>query len=240
MAYVFLGLSLLIGGILAVRWFAGADPKTLARVARVVLGLVAVVGLILFLASGQLGLAVMAIGALLPMLLRWRTLARLARTTGGPRPGQESTIETRFLRMSLDHDTGVMTGIVLEGVHRGRGLHELHQANLLDLLRECRVADAESASVLEAYLDRTQQEDWRQAAGETGEGRAAGEGGAASPSAAMTRNEAYRVLGLEEGAGVDAIKAAHRRLMRQLHPDHGGSTWIAAKINQAKDLLLKS
>jgi len=62
--------------------------------------------------------------------------------------------------------------------------------------------------------------------------------GRAKPAAGMTRDEAYQVLGLAPGATPDEIRAAHRRLMLGAHPDHGGSTWIAARLNQARDLLL--
>jgi hypothetical protein len=56
--------------------------------------------------------------------------------------------------------------------------------------------------------------------------------------AAMTRDEAYQILGLKPGADADAIHAAHRRLMRAAHPDTGGSDWLASRINQARDVLL--
>jgi DnaJ homolog subfamily C member 19 len=65
----------------------------------------------------------------------------------------------------------------------------------------------------------------------TGEAPRAGPGG-------MSRDEAYQVLGLKPGASKADIKAAHRRLMAAAHPDHGGSDWIAARLNQARDVLM--
>jgi curved DNA-binding protein CbpA len=56
----------------------------------------------------------------------------------------------------------------------------------------------------------------------------------------MSRSEALKVLGLEEGATEEHIRAAHRRLILQTHPDKGGTSYLAAKINEAKDVLLKS
>jgi DnaJ family protein C protein 19 len=56
---------------------------------------------------------------------------------------------------------------------------------------------------------------------------------------AMSRSEALKVLGLEEGATQEQIRAAHRRLIQQIHPDKGGTDYLAAKINEAKDVLLR-
>ena len=139
--------------------------------------------------------------------------------------------------MVLDHATGAMDGTVLEGPRQGKRLSELPLDALLDLLAVCYREDGQSAAVLEAYLDRS-YEDWREQAGvgdaEPGSGPAAAGGGE------MTRGEAYAVLGLQPGASNQEIRDAHRHLMQKLHPDRGGSTYLAAKINQAKDLLLET
>jgi DnaJ-domain-containing protein 1 len=181
----------------------------------------------------------------LPFLMRWRRMRQPAQgwSWGGAarRPaGQSSNVETRFIRMSLDHDSGVIDGTVVDGAYAGRKLSELELEDLLALLRECRVGDEQSASVLEAYLDRTHA-GWRDpAATEAGardkRSRSWGRGPAAS---GMSAEEAYQVLGLSPGATADEIKAAHRRLMRAYHPDMGGSDYLAARINEAKDVLLR-
>jgi len=93
------------------------------------------------------------------------------------------------------------------------------------LLAEC-AGDAESVTLLEAWLDR-ERPDWRE--GETPPPR---------PDGPMTRAAALEVLGLAEGADEAAIRAAHRRLMQAAHPDRGGSDWLAARINEARDVLL--
>jgi hypothetical protein len=234
-AYFILGLALLAGFILLGRWFVDADPKVVAKTLRWSLaGLGLVLVLVVVFAGRQ------ALIALLPMLifllLRSRVLRQRIKAAAGPRPGQASEILTRFLKMTLDHDSGVMSGEVLEGRFAGRRLEELVLDELVELWRECQAADRQSAAVLEAYLDRTQGEAWREAAGAAGGGT--GEGAGAGRDGAMSQEEAYSILGLEPGAGKDEVREAHRRLMQKVHPDHGGSNYLAAKINQAKDLLL--
>lgn len=231
-AYLILGISLLIGFVFLTRWFVAAEPRRVATVARWGAVLVAVVVGGFLLWGGRRLLAAFLLPLMLPVLLRYRALWSRIKAMRGPTPGQTSEVETRFVRMTLDHDSGVMIGTVREGRFRGRRLDELGLDDLVALWRECRAVDAQSAAVLEAYLDRTQGEGWRQAAG-TGPGP-----GSAGTGTGMSREEAYEILGLDPGAGSRDIREAHRRLMQQVHPDHGGSNYLAAKINQAKDLLL--
>lgn len=206
------------------RGFVAADPRVLARGLRY--GGVGVgTAVVLFLAvRGELG-PLLALGAL---AVPW--LGRLRRAAP-PSAGQTSRVETRFLRMVLDHDSGAMSGEVLHGAFKGRTLTSLAPAEAAALLESCRDEDPQSAALLEAWLDRTRP-DWR----ERGERAETPRGG----SGTMTQEEAYEILGLPPGASAEQIREAHRRLMMGVHPDHGGSTYLAAKLNQAKDLLLRS
>jgi hypothetical protein len=233
--YLVLGLGLLLALILLGNWFSRASPATLAWGARW-LGVAALGGVGLYLlATGRLMQAVMTASAIAPLFVRWKSLFQGLRNARGPTPGRSSVVETRFLRMTLDHDSGVMSGTVLDGPERGRTLDELPVERLLDLLARCRTEDPQSVALLEAYLDRMRGPEWRQ--DWTG-GAAQAHGSASAGTGGMTREEAYAVLGLEPGAGPEAIREAHRRLMLANHPDRGGSTYIAAQINRAKDLLL--
>ena len=144
----------------------------------------------------------------------------------GPTPGQTSEVETAFLRMQLDHDTGEMGGTVLRGRFNGCELRDLALDDVLELLDECH-SDRQSMAVLSAYLDRV-HEGWR-------ERRGPPPGASAD---AMSKDEARAVLGLGPGATREDIVEAHRRLIQRLHPDRGGSDYLAAKLNAAKDLLL--
>lgn len=251
MPYLFLGIALLVGLLLAARWFANADPKVLVQVAKWV-GVPLLGGLIVFLAvTGRLAAALMLVPVAVPWIMRLRSAATNAKNqarmsanqSNGGASGQSSEVETRILRMSLDHDSGEMTGVVKEGPFAGRELATMPLPELVDLLNYCLMNDPQSAKVLEAYLDRT-HEDWRlyvRPAGAGGQGSAGGwrSGRSESPQSAMTRDECYKILGLEPGASAQEIKAAYHRLMSVLHPDKGGSTYLAAKLNEAKDLLLQ-
>jgi hypothetical protein len=229
--YLLIGIGVLLLLMAALRGFARADPKTLVKGLR--WGAVAVGGAfaLWLLVTGRLNQALIMVAALAPLFMRWKALWNTVRNAAGPKQGQSSDVETAWLRMSLDHDTGAMDGTVLQGQWTGRRLSELSVESLLDLLAECRVGDPDSAQLVEAYLERARP-DWREKAG--------GPHARQEPpaSAAMTREEAYRVLGLEPGADEAAVREAHRRLMMKMHPDIGGSSYLAAKINQAKDLLL--
>lgn len=245
-----LGVLLLVTVVQVLRWFAHADIKTVRKAINWGGGGLIVVVIAFLAATGRIGGAVAGLMALAAWGLRIMSMLHMGRQFSGMfrsfrfgqggagrgAAGQASQVETAFLSMSLDLASGAMDGEVKQGKFQGRRLQELAQSDLLVLLREVQ-GDADSLGLLEAYLDRAHP-DWRDAAG--AEGTSTGSSG---PQGAMTANEAYRILGLKPGAdgGVKEgeVKAAYRRLMGQLHPDHGGSDYLAAKVNQAKDFLLK-
>jgi hypothetical protein len=236
--YLLLGVGLLVAVIFVLRWYANADVKTLATVLKVCA--VALIGVVIVVLafSGQLGWALGAATFLLPWLIQGRRAATTARNytrmASGPK-AQTSHVETRYLRMHLDHETGRLDGDVLSGPFAGRSLADLSEADLIALFQEWRVGDPPSAQLLETYLDRAFA-DWRERADVKSEEAAGGEGMPSSP--AMSKEEAYRVLGLEPGASEAEIKAAHHRLIAGLHPDRGGSSFLAAQVNRARDVLL--
>ena len=241
MSYLVLGVALLAAFLIGVRWYATANVKTLKKVLFFVFGGLAVALALFFVITGRLGWAVFAASALIPMLLRARMAYRAARNFSrmagagqGAPTGQTSDVETRFLRMGLDHDTGDVWGEVIDGPYKGRLLDDMTVSEKLDLLRHCWVEDEASARVLEAYLDRVHP-DWRDAAEDAGPQTG---GAGPSRSGAMTRAEALAVLGLSEGASRQDIKAAYQRIISGLHPDHGGSDYLAAQVNEAKAVLL--
>ncbi|HUB95372.1 MAG TPA: DnaJ domain-containing protein [Stellaceae bacterium] len=237
MPFLIGGILILLVLVMAGRAFVNADPKKLGRfvswflISLAVLGATALV--LLLLVSERLGPALALVGFMAPVLMRTKSIWRRWLSTAGPSVGNVSEVETSFLRMRLDHDTGAMSGTVRHGRFAGRRLDELAEPELYEFWRDCRVGDEASARLMESYLDRLRP-DWRGAA-------AAGGGDGAGPRTtadAMTREEALAVLGLAAGADAAAIKKAHRELMMKLHPDQGGSTYLAAKINRAKEILL--
>jgi hypothetical protein len=147
-------------------------------------------------------------------------------------PGQRSGVRTATVEMVLDHDTGRMEGRCLKGRFSGRALSSLVERELFELLDELRSTDAQGAVLVETYLDR-RCEGWRDRKSDRRKKNERGPRGTT-----MTANEAYDVLGLAPGAKQEHIRAAHRRLMTKFHPDQGGSTYLAARINEAKEVLL--
>lgn len=235
MPYLVLAVAVVIGLYLLFRGIQGTDPKVLLRIFKWTFAILGI-GIATYLTvTGRIAYAAMIAAGLLPMLFRARRIAQAARSFRGPSPGQSSDVETDYLRMSLDHDTGELQGTILEGPFRGRLIEELSLEELLALLRDCRVNDTQSAELLESYLDRVHGAEWR-----GGDPGARAGGGESSDGRPMTVDEAYEILGVRRGADADEIRDAHRKLMLKIHPDQGGSTYLAAKINQAKEILLGS
>ena len=170
----------------------------------------------------------------LPTLMRllpfWQMVMTRRAASQPKRNGQTSTIRTEFLEMVLDHDSGEMSGTVLTGQHKGQHLNDMTLEALLGLLLECQ-PDSDSQQVLEAYLDR-HQESWREQAS------ASSRVPPSDAEASMSRQLALEILGLTDTASEADILHAHREMMRRLHPDRGGSDYLAKKINAAKDYLI--
>ncbi|ODT50173.1 DnaJ domain-containing protein [Devosia sp. 63-57] len=233
---------LVIGfGVLATLWLyqamRGMDRRVLVRSLRWVVGGVAALLAVAALFLRRFDLALFVGAAAASILLRGR-LGRFSFDSVSGGGGNISKVRSRYLAMELDHDTGALSGRIVDGTFAGWDLLDLGEAETRTLIAEI-ADDAESINLLESWLD-TNRAGWREyfAEQDTGGGRqgAAGHagGGSADPVA-----EAYAVLGLKPGADAEAIKAAHRELMKGVHPDRGGSEFLAAKINQARDLLLE-
>jgi DnaJ domain len=225
-----LGVVALLLLLWAASAFIEADPKQVARAVRWIGGVSALLlaGFLLF--RGAIAVAV-PLGAFGLGLLGWTSFwptpfwTRTQRSTG-----QVSRVRTAFLEMELDHDTGRMSGHVLAGTYQGASLDASDRAALMKLLSE---VDADSRDLLTAYLDR-REPGWSADAH-----RDAGTGARPGGAGKMTEKEAYQILGLQPGATMEDIRRAHRSLIKKLHPDQGGTTYLAARINEAKDVLLR-
>ncbi len=236
MAALLIALVLLAAVGLGIAWFMRANPSTVARRMRVILvllGGIGVGGLLIFgvrflpsFLPELFGLGGVLLTGAIVRALRRRP-ARGFSTPGGA--SQRTETRTVFLEAWIDHATGEVGARVLQGRFSGRFLDSLADADLLTLQAEC-ATDPDSVRILEAYFDRRLGPDWRQAQQRP----------SAPPTAgAMTRGEALAVLGLAEGATDEEIRTAHRRLIQRVHPDVGGSADLAARINRAKDILLR-
>jgi hypothetical protein len=231
MPTILLGLAALLILLWAVKTLTRADPKGLVRGARLAGGVAALGGAAFLVARGQVSIGI-PLGLTGLGLLGWLPFGPASfgqRTRKSA--GQVSQVRSAFVEMELDHDTGAMRGRVLAGRFAGAPLETLDLPTLVSLLGEI---DEESQALLAAYLDRRSPR-WRD---DAQSGAAAGEVRAAR-SGKMTEEEAYQILGLQPGASAEEIGRAHRVLMKKLHPDQGGSTYLAARVNQAKDVLLR-
>ncbi len=237
--------TLIVGAVavlvlyLLLQMFRAANPTVLARALKIVGGVVALAVAAFVGLRGELAVAI-PIGVFGAGLLGWSPFGQsgfgnIGGIFGGGTQrsaGQRSQVRSQFLEMTLDHESGALKGQIVAGPYVGRSLDEF---DLPQLTAMAAAFDPESVALLESYLDRRFPA-WRKNA----QGNAAGGQRRATASGKMTEEEAYQILGLKPGAGRDEIGKAHRTLMKKLHPDQGGSTYLAARVNEAKDTLLRT
>ena len=175
-----------------------------------------------------IGAAMTQVMRILPLLIRF--FPQVSQLMQGKSPfadGQTSRLRSNTLIVTLDHSSGLMDGEVIAGEFTGRRLSEMQADELATLLETCQKHDSHAARLLMAYLARTRG------------GQYTGQDSAGThPDTRLTQDEAYEILGLAKGATRDEIVEAHRRLISKMHPDKGGSNYLAAKINAAKKTLI--
>ena len=239
-------MATLIAGTVAVlvlytllQMFRSANPAVMARGVKIAGGLLALAVAGFIGLRGELAIAI-PLGVFGAGLLGWSPFGTSGfGNIGGlfgsssRSSGQTSHVRSQYLDMTLDHDSGALTGRIVAGPGAGRSLDQFDLPQLTSMMTQF---DAESIALLESYLDRRFPA-WRQHAEADAAGR---QGGGRASRGKMTDEEAYQILGLQPGAGRDEISRAHRSLMKKLHPDQGGSTYLAARVNEAKDTLLRT
>ena len=232
MPTLIIGVLVLVAVLWALNVVSKVDPKLAARVMKAGGGLLAL-GMAVFLGMrGELAVA-LPLGAFGLGLLGWLPFGPAGFSERTQKSsGQVSRVRSQFLEMELDHDTGAMRGRIVAGSRAGRSLDDLSVEALGALVNEF---DEESQTLLMAYLDR-RDPTWREHAGHDA---AAWPGRGSSARGKMSEQEAYEILGLKPGASEKDITRAHRTLMKKLHPDQGGSTYLAARINEAKEILTR-
>lgn len=247
LTWVILGVCIFLSIVLLGRWYATANPAVLAKLVKWgVFGIIGVVALF-FAVTGRLAFAApLVIGGIWWLIRRsvrktlFQAAAGAARAAAGsnygaPSEDGNSEVRTAYVHMTLNHNSGEISGQVLKGKFEGARFSDLSLSEMLELLETCRSEDPQAVALLESYLDRIEGADWRERGGQKQDqdsrSSAANQGG-------MTREEALETLDLQPGATTEEIKQAHHRLMLKMHPDQGGSTYLASKINQAKDILL--
>ncbi len=231
--------------VVGVRWFLQRAPQRGKRfLLQLLLVTLALLGLWLAL-TGRLHWLVALFSTLLPFarrllplilpLLRWlsnQQKQQQSHRPGQQTAGQQSQITTRWLVMSLDHDSGDITGNIIHGSFAGRHLEALSDSELAQLYQHAIRQDPEGLKLLDAYIERHRPDIQASGSEQTDSPHTAPD------SADISMDEAYGILGLEPGASKEAIIQAHKRMMQKVHPDRGGSNYLAVKINQAKQRLL--
>ncbi len=247
-------IGILTVSYLAIQWFINTSPQKIAQILRRS-AIYLVIALLLFLiVTGRLHWIIALIGGLLPLARKLLPLLRSFATFKHlfqqyqQRPWQQSKSSTHsnvssppptsevtsaYLQMTLDHETGLLAGKVLQGQYQGHSLADISLLNLQEFFTELQNIDQDSAALLASYLTQTYGDQWQQTAQDH-------QPSDTNNNSTMSPQQAYEILGLQPGADEAQIKQAHHRLIQKIHPDRGGSSYLAAQINLAKDLLLKS
>jgi DnaJ-domain-containing protein 1 len=241
-------VAVIIIGYMAARYIRTLKPEQRKKVSAITVAVVLITLLLLLLITGKLhflaalGTGLVIFAKRLFPLLRYvpflKGLYQKAKATQSSDSSQRSTVETSLLKMTLDHESGNLEGELLATDSKGRYLSEFNLSELISLYGLAEKQYPDSTEVLAAYLDRQHGNEWREAANAGSYSEENGQDSRPSDSVEMTASEAYAVLGLDHNATEEEVIAAHRKLMQKLHPDRGGSNYLAAKINQAKDLLV--
>lgn len=191
--------------------------------------------ILLLIATGRVHWITAIFAGIIPFMSRLiplalRVLPFLSQLQKQGSTGNTSKLQTRFLKLDLNQESGSITGEILSGLFAGKTLGELSHSEAQELLDYYQSHDRESHKLLFAYLQhRNRGDSFQSGAGEESTAR----------SGDMSRKEALEILGLEEGASQKDIATAHKKLMQRLHPDRGGSNYLAVKVNQAKALLME-
>jgi hypothetical protein len=231
--YLVLGAALAIGLALVLRGMRGATAAQAMRwMWQSVVAVSVLVGAY-FLVTGRPAYVVVPALGVLVGLLGWAIDAALS-----PRKPNASRVNTRFLKLTLDHRSGQVTGDIIDGPFANRRVESLRVDELVDLFVYYKREDEPSARLIEAYLDRTSPT-WRARYGADGTPKEDAYSASGRAGGAMSKSEALRLLGLTLGATPDEVRAAHRRKLQEHHPDRGGDPDMAARINQARDVLLE-
>lgn len=221
-------------------WFlkrSGQVPKAQQKQMLVKFFLYTLAGaLLLMVLTGRAHWLFAIVGAAIPWLQRFAVLRQLWNSfrrpvKDSPSPQGQSTVTSEYLQMRLDHDSAKMDGTILKGQHQGSLLSELDLPQLQELW-PLYSSDSDSRNLLQAYLEFRYPTQWR-------DGISSDQGQQVNTNNnEMNRREALSILGLDDTASKKEIINAHKRLMQKLHPDTGGSEYLASKINQAKSFLL--
>ncbi len=223
---LFLGLLLLLGVMWFMSWYGKAGNAERNKALKTGLLYFVAIALLLLVISGRIPVLFAAISAAIPFLhrlLAYRGLIGAAGRFAGKRFGP-TKLTTKWLIIEYDMGRRSLDASIILGQFEGQKFSTLSESELNSLLAEVH-DDFQSRTAVNAYIMMRSGSASQNTAQEN------------HSNGKMSVSQAYEVLGLEANASKDDIKQAHKRLMQKLHPDRGGSSYLATQINQAKDVL---